>query len=368
MAGIYIHIPFCHSKCAYCDFYSMPNTSRLGRLAAAIQAEYDMRAGELGSDHIETLYLGGGTPSIVPVELLGSLLEHIPAGSAREVTLEANPEDITSTRAAAWAGLGVNRLSIGVQSMVDSELAAIGRRHNSSRVCEAVAAIREQGFDNFNLDLIYGLPGQDIESWKWSVYRVLSLEPTHISAYSLTYEPRTRLTAMLRQGKIQQMSDDDVVNLYRYACNRLRDAGYEHYEISNWAKPGYRALHNSSYWHAIPYLGLGPAAHSYDGTARRINPSNLSQYLHCIEGGRPACCIEPEDDANVFNDMLITGLRTAEGLDLGAINETRHRQLMRDALPYIRSGHLDLVDNRLKFHEDSWLISDYVMEHLIQLS
>lgn len=363
-----MHIPFCHSKCAYCDFYSMGNLRHVDRLVSAIQAEYEMRKDEMGSSSIETIYLGGGTPSIIEPALLEHIISSMPMANAREITLETNPEDVSAERVRAWSSIGFNRVSMGVQSMVDHELSTIGRRHDAQQARDAVAALRRNGITNYNLDLIYGLPGQDLDSWKYSVEEILSLNPAHVSAYSLTYEPRTKLTAWLKQGLVRQMDEDSVTNLYYHISSRLAEAGYEHYEISNWAKPGHRAMHNSNYWTGAPYLGLGPSAHSFDGTTRRINPANLTEYLRCIESGAPAFEIEPEDDSNRFNDMLITGLRTSEGINMAAINENRRRQLLHDANPFIHSGELVVEGDSLRFNEYSWLISDYVMERLIQLS
>ncbi len=346
----------------------MPDASRRARLVDALAKEFAMRLSELHGHAVETIYLGGGTPSIIEPLLIGNLLSRLPLKDAREITLEANPDDVTDKTANAWHEMGINRVSLGVQSMVDAELSAIGRRHNAQQVLDAVGALRRSGLKNYNLDLIYGLPGQNFESWTYSVEQIIALSPSHISAYSLTYEPRTRLSAWLRQGRINQLDEDTIVKMYSYICNRLRDAGYEHYEISNWALPGKRSVHNSSYWTCTPYLGLGPSAHSYDGKLRRINPANLTHYLECIEKGIVACEVEPENDDNKFNDMLITSLRTAQGLNLENIEEARRRVLMRDAKPYIISGKLSLSDGHLMFNENSWLVSDYVLEQLIQLS
>lgn len=368
MGGIYIHIPFCHSKCAYCDFYSMSNLRLADRLVDALQAEYKMRLGEIKAGIPDTIYFGGGTPSILSSEQLEGVMLPLPVKGASEITLEVNPEDVTSERVRDWSDIGINRISMGIQSMIDSELSTIGRRHDASQARNAICAFQDNGISNYNLDLIYGLPGQDIKSWKYSVDEILSLNPSHISAYSLTYEPRTRLTAMLKQGSIMPIEEDIVINMYRHICTRLAEAGFEHYEISNWAKPGHRALHNSNYWNGTPYLGLGPSAHSFDGSVRRINPANLNEYLRCIEHGTTAFEIEAENDDNKFNDMLITRLRTIEGIHLDSVASNRLHQLIRDADPFIRSGIMSLDGGYLKFNEDSWLVSDYVMERLIQLS
>ncbi len=368
MAGIYLHIPFCHSKCAYCDFYSLGSLKHAERLVDALSAEFEMRKAEICGKPVHTIYFGGGTPSILPSEILHKAFSSLPVSDAQEITLEANPEDVTPEQAAKWFDMGINRVSMGVQSMVDGELQIIGRRHTSQQAADAVATLRAAGFANYNLDLIYGLPGQDLDSWKYSVDHVIELNPTHVSAYSLTYEPRTRLSVMLRQGKVRQMDDDIIIALYGYLCHRLREAGYKHYEISNWAKQGFQAMHNSNYWTGETYLGLGPSAHSFDGSIRRINPANLAKYLQLIESRRPAYEIDTENDDNRFNDSLITALRTDAGLDMDALDHARRRQLMLDAKPFVDSGVLSVNGSRLRFNEESWLISDYVMERLIQIS
>ncbi len=367
MAGIYAHIPFCHSKCAYCDFYSMPRLKNAERLIEALKSEFLLRVSELQDAPIETLYLGGGTPSIIDPQILSSFVKTIPTDHLKEVTIEVNPEDVDLAKAEAWRSMGFNRASMGVQSLVDAELANIGRRHSASEAMEAASTLRKAGFDNLSLDLIYGLPGQTAESWQYSLNKLLELKPTHISAYTLTYEPRTRLTAMRNRGLISEASEDDILNYYGMLCSTLRQHGYDHYEISNFALPGMEAMHNSSYWNYVPYLGLGPSAHSFDGTMRSYNPANLNDYLKCIERGKAASIFEEEDENNRFNDLLITSLRTKKGLSLSRIDNKRRHQLMADADAYLRSGDLILEDDALQIPEPSWLISDSILASLIQI-
>ncbi len=336
-------------------------------LAWALTKEYAMRYSEMGQHPISTIYFGGGTPSILPIALLQDIIDVLPFQAVEEFTIEVNPEDVTLDRARAWLGMGFNRVSMGVQSLVDSELKIIGRRHSAQQAVKAVETLQETGFENYSLDLIYGLPGQTLKSWEYSLDGLIALNPKHISAYSLTYEPHTRLTAMLKKGDIREASEDETIAYYNLLCSKLRVNGYQHYEISNFAVPGYEAKHNSSYWHDIPYLGLGPSAHSYDGSLRRINPANIKQYLSAIDSGHPAYEMDQENESNRFNDLIITALRTAEGLQLNRVPQSRLSQLLTDAQPYLKSGDLILSPTHLSIPEHSWLISDTILTTLIQL-
>ncbi|MDE7376821.1 MAG: radical SAM family heme chaperone HemW [Muribaculaceae bacterium] len=363
MPGLYIHTPFCHSKCAYCDFYSMPIPDGMAmRYAHAVARELEMRADAYPP--FSTLYLGGGTPSILPIDALATMMPAVPDG---EVTIEVNPEDVTLDKARAWLDLGINRASMGVQSLDDGELAIIGRCHSAAQAIKAYEMLRSAGFANVSLDLIYGLPGQSLESWERSLSTLLALHPEHLSAYMLSFEPRTRLSAMLRAGKVKEADEETLEQMYAVLRRASAEAGFEHYEISNFALPGRRARHNSSYWTGEPYLGLGPGAHSFDGKDRWFNPSNLRGYLDRIESGIPAAEIDPEDDDSRFNDRVMTALRTADGLDLATVPPKRLKRLLRDAAPYQSSGHLILDDNRLRIPPYSWLISDTIISDLFQV-
>lgn len=256
---------------------------------------------------------------------------------------------------------------MGVQSLSDTELKAIGRRHTAREALAAAKAIRQGGIDNISLDLIYGLPGQTLESWQESLRGLLNFRPSHLSAYILSYEPGTRLTALLHAGKIAQASDRLIEEMYHHLCHAVTAAGYEHYEISNFALPGKRAQHNSGYWAGKPYLGLGPSAHSYDGLVRRINPASIKEYLEKIASGVPACYLDEENDDNRFNDLLITRLRTCEGLSLEQVPPTRLPQLLRDAEPMVSSGALVRTPTHIYIPEHHWLTSDNVIADLMQV-
>lgn len=368
---LYIHIPFCNSKCAYCDFYSTPRRELMESFVDSVINEWKSRSLNL-AEPIDTLYLGGGTPSSLPTQLLDRLLSALPLTDAiREATIEANPEDVSPE----WVRYIVNktpfrRVSMGIQSFSDAELSAIGRRHSAEDAVRAIETLRAGCIENISCDLIYGLPGQDIASWEKSLDRLISLLPEHISAYLLSYEPGTRLYVRLQQGKIEEADDDTVEKMYSTLCHKTAEAGYGHYEISNFAFPGHEAIHNSSYWDGSPYIGLGPGAHSWDGTRRSSNPSNLKAYIST--GGVDFGVNEEEDDDNRFNDMLITRLRTRQGLLLseirGQFGDTYVNDFLAESRSLINGGLLTVTDgNRYSIPEEKWLMSNSILLPLIRV-
>lgn len=350
MAGLYVHIPFCKAKCAYCDFYSGPlRTFQAEEYVAALQRELDVRRSEVGD--LTTVYIGGGTPSTVPPELIAPFL----ALASGERTVEVNPEDVTFDYAERLLRAGANRVSMGVQSLSDEELKAVGRRHSASQAIAAFRTLRAVGFSNISLDLIYGLPGQTTESWRRSLDGVLELKPEHLSAYLLSYEPGTLLYARLQRGQIVEVSEDDAIEMYDYLCRMAACAGFEHYEISNFALPDYRAKHNSAYWNLTPYLGLGPGAHSFDGRIRRYNDTNLKQYM-----ANPSefTQIEQETSTECHNDQIMTALRTSDGVRAELLNPTE--------LAYARTA-LQLMDSgNFRIDERDWLRANTLMLPLIR--
>lgn len=367
MAGVYIHVPFCHAKCAYCAFYSSPETSLYDRYTQGVVREFELRREELHGE-IATVYLGGGTPSILPSGSIAYIAENIVGDyKLREFTIEVNPEDITAEKVESWLALGIKRVSMGVQSLDDNELATMGRRHSALRAIEAIDILRSCGVSNLSLDLIYGIPGQTPGSWSRTLDKILEIRPEHLSAYSMTYEPHTRLTAQRDRGHINPVDDDTVADMYITLIGRLATAGYNHYEISNFSLPGYEAVHNSSYWNSTPYLGLGPAAHSFDGKIRRVNPSDTRRWLAAIESGTPAFSIDEESKNDRINDIIITALRTNRGLDILHLPISRRRRLVNDAFHHLKSGSLIAVGTRLIIPEDKWLVSDAILSDLIQL-
>ena len=283
MAGIYIHIPFCNSKCAYCGFYSIPSLKRKREFLETLRQEMVLRKDYLQGAPISTIYFGGGTPSILSVEELRTILQKIQTLFAvdpdAEITLEANPDTLSLEILQGLRSIGVNRLSIGIQSFFDEDLRYLSRRHDSRHARECLLWAKEAGFDNVSVDLIYGLPTADAAQWNRNLDLFFETGFPHLSAYALTLEPNAILTKQIEMGKALPVIEDDAVRDYEILCRRAKDAGFLHYEISNYCKPGMHSRHNSSYWFGIPYLGLGPSAHSYDGRSRQWNVSNLERYI-----------------------------------------------------------------------------------------
>lgn len=362
MAGLYIHIPYCHSKCAYCDFYSRPDDGNITLLADAIAREYDIRKSEL-REPLQTIYIGGGTPSILPDDVLARIVTAVrPAGvSLREFTIEANPEDINPRRLDCWRSLGIDRVSMGVQSLNDGELKAVGRRHSAAMALDAIDMIQQAGFDKISCDLIYGLPTQTVESWRDSLSRLLDTGISHLSAYSLSYEEGTLLYARMISGRVTPADDDTVAMMYESLTAMAAERGFRHYEISNFALPGFEAIHNSSYWDSTPYLGLGPSAHSFDGSVRRVNPASVKQYLQQM----PSFEVESESTTDRLNDIIITALRTDTGLDPAALPAACRNEVERSARKWLNRSMLVYQNDRIVIPERYWLMADAIMRDLI---
>lgn len=361
MAGLYVHVPFCHAKCWYCDFYSMPARNRTEAWMSALLNEWRIRRDEI-KEPLTTLYIGGGTPSNLPCEMLGKLIGTLREPSMSEITVEVNPEDVTDELANTFIKSGVNRVSMGVQSLNDSELKEVGRRHTAQKAIEAVKTLREHGITNLSLDLIYGLPSQTVESWETSVDGILAQRPEHISAYALSYEEGTRLTAKLRTGKIIETPQEVSATMYAILCRKLKEEGYEHYEISNFALPGKQSQHNSGYWAFTPYLGLGPSAHSFTGQ-RRYNPSSLKDY---IAANGNIAQTEQETDDERLNDYVMVKLRTSKGINLNELEAIfGHKAAVHvnnTAASHLASGAMTQTpEGNLRITEEAWIVSDGII-------
>ena len=375
MAGVYVHIPFCASRCSYCDFFSTLQLEQTGAdYVEAVIAEALLRREELHGETVRTLYLGGGTPSQLPLPLLSRLAaglgECFDLSGVEEFTVEANPDDVTAAWCEALPPLGVNRVSMGVQTFEDDILRLIGRRHTSSQVVDAVARLRDTGIDNISIDLIYGLPGQTIASWTDSVERALALTPQHISAYGLTYEEGTRLWWQRERGEVTEVPEEQCLEMYRILVQSLQRAGYGHYEISNFALPGYQSRHNSSYWNDTPYLGLGAAAHSYDGKVRRYNPHDLQVYIDKVMAGETACEQEELTRWERYDERVMLGLRTSQGVDADKLRKDfgneAWRHFVKMAQGHITAGNLSVSDNgRYVLTRDGIMLSDSIIRDLM---
>lgn len=353
MAGIYVHIPFCVSRCAYCDFFSTTCLDKRHAYVKALINEWHERQDYLRGEPVNTIYLGGGTPSVLETEDLRLLLGSLPMAQAQEITMEANPGDLNEDKLRAIREMGVNRLSIGIQCFDDTMLQRIGRRHTARQAIEAVQTAQRTGFDNISIDLIYGLPGQTMEHWKQQVATALSLGVQHISTYCLMLEPSTPLGQQLEAGTIREVDEDTENNMYDYICEAANANGYSQYEISNFALAGRESQHNSSYWDGTPYLGLGAGAHSYDSHSRQWNKPDLEAYLK----SRPFE-VEELSEQDLYNEHIMLSLRTAKGLNKEAVDEKKTG-------PWIERGYLIQTDDAYIATREGQHILNTIIEDLM---
>lgn len=365
---LYIHIPFCRSKCLYCDFYSLPRVhTDWQAYLHALGEEAKRRRDEL-PEAPDTIYTGGGTPSLMPagtaVELLREMKDIFGESALRETTIEVNPDDVTEEYAARLIEGGYNRFSMGVQSFSDSCLRLMGRRHDARKALEAARILSTSG--NLSLDLIFGLPGQSMDQWERDVAMALELRPEHISCYSLMLEEGTALTRLVDAGRLRLPEEELSAAMYSHLCGALGAAGYEHYEISNFSLPGKRSAHNSGYWSGAPYLGLGPGAHSYDGKRRRTaNPHDAEGYMNCVYTPE----IETLSDEQLREEHIMLRLRTRGGLDIADYGKrfgaTCRTALERAAAPLLKEGCLTMLKGKLSIPESHWLTSDRIIVELL---
>lgn len=361
MAGIYIHIPFCKSRCKYCDFFSTTHLEKQAQYVEALLAEWQMRQHEL-SEPIHTIYIGGGTPSTLDTAALARILQAIldtcTDHRPHEITIEANPGDITLEKAQAWRAMGINRLSMGVQSFQDHLLQLIGRRHTAKQAIEAVQLAQAAGFDNISIDLMYALPDQTMQMWQQDVQQALSLGVQHISSYGLIYEDGTVLTTLLEHGQIEAVDEDTEMQMYDYLVEELTANGFIHYEVSNFALPNRHSMHNSSYWNDTPYIGLGAGAHSYDGQQRQWNISDLDIYIERALAHDLQPEIETLTPEQKHTERIMLGLRTCQGVPKDMINISK-------ALPYLQQGLLMENGNRIVATTQGYHILNRIIEDLI---
>lgn len=376
MAGIYIHIPFCNSKCAYCGFYSIASQKQKSAFLEALHTEIKLRTDYLKGEEIGTVYFGGGTPSILTVEEIKGILEsvsnHYKVNPNAEITLEANPDTLSLEYLQGLRKLGINRLSIGIQSFFDDDLKYLSRRHDANHAKQCIGWAKQAGFENLTLDLIYGLPTATAEKWNQNLDLFFETQAQHLSAYALTIEPNTILAKQIATGKLQPVSEDDAVRDYEILCQRAKENGFLHYEISNFAKPGFRSKHNCSYWNRTPYAGFGPSAHSFDGVSRQWNVGNLSQYI--VETR-----IASQDSPNLFekeilspeeryDEYVMTSLRTMWGCDLKYMEREMGKRFSDYCLSHaqkpLSQGLLTQTNEFLHLTDAQMLFADGVAEAL----
>lgn len=374
MAGIYIHIPFCKTRCIYCDFYSTTLVNGWKeRFVNALCKEIEMRKEYLDGRCIDTVYFGGGTPSLLFAEdfavIFDCLSKCFDLSQCTEITLEANPDDLTLSYLKELSALPFNRISMGVQTFDNRSLSLLNRRHTAEQAIEAVRASREVGFRNLSIDLIYGLPGESENQWQTDLEQAIALHPEHISAYHLTYENGTPLERMLRKKQVSEVSEETSLHFFTSLVETLTKAGYEQYEISNFCQTGLQSRHNSSYWQGVHYLGLGPSAHSFNGTSRSWNVAAIKEYVVAIER-----CLLPLETEKLslttrYNERIITALRTSVGLSISELKEDFGDEWKSYCLamadPHLRAGRLKLEKDRLRLTQSGIFLSDGIMSDLL---
>ncbi len=372
MAGIYLHIPYCKKACHYCNFHFSTSLQTKNEFVPALLKEIELRKNFLHQEKIETIYFGGGTPSLLEFVELKAILEKIRENfdvtPGAEFTLEANPDDITAEKIKEWVSLGINRLSIGIQSFYEEDLLWMNRAHNAKQAEDCIRIAQQEGIFNLTIDLIYGTPGLTNEKWIANLKKVKQLGVQHVSCYALTVEPKTALDLMIRKGKKEDVVPETQAEQFMMLMEWAAENGFEHYEISNFAKPGFRSRHNSAYWSGAKYLGLGPSAHSFDGKSRQWNVSNNALYIKSIEGGVLPIEEEQLTETQQLNEYIMTSLRTIEGLNLELIREKfgvqLSEQVHKESERYLSTGKLQLVDEKLVLTREGKLFTDGIAADL----
>lgn len=365
MAGIYIHIPFCRKACHYCNFHFSTTLKDKEAVINAIALETELQRNYL-NEPVETIYFGGGTPSLLNEQelqkLLSGIKEHFEITASAEITLEANPDDINETKLARWKEAGINRLSIGIQSFYEKDLQWMNRAHNAAQAKQSILLAQAAGYNNITIDLIYGTPGLTDEEWINNIETAFSLNVPHLSCYALTVEQGTVLSKMIEQNKKESTDEEKQQRHFQILIDKAATAGFEHYEISNFAKPGFLSRHNSSYWSGKSYLGLGPSAHSFKGNTRQWNISNNALYVKSIEQNIVPFEMETLTPVQQLNEYIMTALRTSEGISLKAIqqkwNSDDAEKILAVSTKYIKQGLAEIKDGNIiltshgKFYAD----------------
>lgn len=377
MSALYLHIPFCSSKCAYCGFYSIPSLKRKADFLLALKQEMTARKDYLQGETIATIYFGGGTPSLLTIEELGMIFhwinEMFEVDPNAEITLEANPDTLSFDYLKGLRALGANRLSIGIQSFFDNDLKYLSRRHDSRHALRCVPWAKEAGFENISLDLIYGLPTSDADQWQRNLDAFFEMDVPHLSAYALTLEPNSILTKQIDMGKVLPVNEDDALRDYAILCQKAKESGFEHYEISNFCKPGRYSRHNSGYWFGVPYLGLGPSAHSYNGVSRQWNVGSVERYVgeRRQKTGDGRQTMEEKEILTTeqqYDEYVMLRLRTMWGIDLSYIKREMGERFAdhceRQALPLVEQRKLSQTHEIFYLNDEQMLFADGIAEAL----
>lgn len=376
MAGIYIHIPYCKTRCIYCDFFTQTGMKEKSQYLLALCKELNIRKDYFDGELVETIYFGGGTPSQLSLSdfkvVFDTIYNNYEISPQAEITIEANPDDLNDAYLkGVLFHLSINRISIGIQSFIDDELVFLSRRHKAQKAIDAVKCCQDNGFDNISIDLMYGLPNQTIDMWDYNLNKALLLDVKHISAYHLIYEEGTKLYRMFEAGSINAVGEDTSLEMFSLLIDRLEAGGFIHYEISNFAKEGYFSRHNSSYWLGKKYLGIGSAAHSFNGKNRSFNVASIDRYIYEIGQGRVPSEIEVLNPKTAYNDFILTGMRTMWGVNLELLEKNFGANMLKYCLnnvqKHLEGGFVSKEDNILKLSRKGIFISDSIMSDLMYI-
>ena len=374
LSGIYLHIPFCKTRCTYCNFYTLTNETQIDNFVDAICVEAQIRKDEITSP-VKTIYFGGGTPSRLNRghfnKIFDAIFSNFIIDPNPEITVEANPDDMSDDYVKMLSELPVNRLSIGIQSFDDDELKFLSRRHSAKQAVDVVDRANRYGLSNISIDLMYGLPRQSMDIWNKNLRTATDLKIKHVSAYHLIYEEKTVMNALLKAGKIKPVDEEVSTEMFSLLIDWMKENDFIHYEITAFAKDGFFSKHNTSYWGSSKYLGLGPAAHSFDGEDRSWNVASLYRYIKGIESGVPDREIEHLSANDKYNEFILTGLRTIWGIDLSDLHKEYGEKLysycMENAIPHIKTGKLNIDNETMKLTRDGLFISDGIVSDLMMV-
>ncbi|KAA6348370.1 Oxygen-independent coproporphyrinogen-III oxidase-like protein YqeR [termite gut metagenome] len=375
MVGIYIHIPFCKTRCIYCDFCSTTRMELKRRYVDALCRELETRKPYLQGESVKTIYFGGGTPSLLNAEDFNKIFNALSCiygmGACKEITLEANPDDLNTEYVQLLSSFPFNRISIGIQTFNDTLLNLLNRRHSAVQALAAVDNCRRVGFDNISIDLMYGLPGETLKDLICDLSHAVSLHVEHISAYHLTYEKGTPIYSMLQKHRIEEVDEENSLRFFAVLTDRLSEAGYEQYEISNFCRPGKHSLHNTAYWEGTAYMGCGLSAHSYNGHSREWNTSSLDDYIKNMEDDRRVYETEELDLITRYNELIVTSVRTCRGLSLKQLEADFGKEYLvyclNMAQKYLNSGNLELSGDYLRLTHEGIFVSDGIMSDLFRI-
>jgi oxygen-independent coproporphyrinogen-3 oxidase len=375
MSGIYIHIPFCKQACHYCDFHFSTSLNKKGDLVKALAKELELRKDEFKNQQVETIYFGGGTPSLLANDelefLISEVYKNFKVVTNPEITLEANPDDLTHQKLEDYAASQINRLSIGIQSFYEEDLKLMNRAHNAKEAEECLQEATKH-FDNISIDLIYGIPGLSSERWIQNIETALSFNIPHISSYALTVEPKTALDTFIQKGIIKNVDDDLAQEQFHILIEKLEEAGFIHYELSNFGKPDYFSKNNSAYWQGKTYLGIGPSAHSFNGKERGWNVRNNSKYIKSLEQNILPIETETLSITDKYNEYVMTGLRTVWGVSLDKVELdfglNYKKYLLEQSQKHINEHLLYLDDGKLRVTKKGKFLSDGIASDLFKLN